>query len=142
VRELCVRSIGMATGAIAMLAVLAILQTLPQPLAADAKFERSLLMLDPGERLEQLCDYTAMARIRSDDKNYLPDRAVANASGEALVVRDTLDTRGGAFRSRGKWYALSFTCQAAPDHLSVISFKYTIGPEIPETKWAAFGLWD
>jgi len=76
-----------------------------------------------GERLEQLCDYTAMARIRSDDKNYLPDRAVANASGEALVVRDTLDTQGGAFRSRGKWYALSFTCQAAPDHMSVISFK-------------------
>jgi Domain of Unknown Function (DUF930) len=134
VRAVCVRSIGMATGAIAMFAA--------QAFAADAKFERSLLMLDPGERLEQLCDYTAMARIRNDDKNYLPDRAVANASGEALVVRDTLDTQGGAFRSRGKWYALSFTCQATPDHMSVVSFKYTIGPEIPETKWAAFGLWD
>lgn len=141
-RALCVRSIGLATGAMAMLAALTILLTLPQALAADAKFEKSLLMLDPGERLEQLCDYTAMARIRSDDKSFLPDRAVANASGEALVIRDTLDTKGGAFRSRGKWYALSFTCQAAPDHMSVVSFKYTIGPEIPETKWAAFGLWE
>lgn len=137
-RALCVRSIGMTTGAIAMLAMLA----MPQVLAADAKFERSLLMLDPGERLEQLCDYTAMARIRSDDKNYLPDRAVANASGEALVVRDTLDTQGGAFRSRGKWYVLTYRCQASPDHMSVVAFKYTIGPEIPETKWAAFGLWE
>jgi hypothetical protein len=127
-----------ATGAIAMLAA----QVIPPALAADTKFEKSLMMLDPAERLEQLCDYTAMARIRSDDKNYLPDRAVANASGEAQVVRDTLDTQGGAFRSRGKWYALSFTCQASPDHMSVVSFKYTIGPEIPETKWAAFGLWD
>jgi Domain of Unknown Function (DUF930) len=138
VRAVRVRSIALATVVVAMFTV----QVFAQDSAADAKFEKSLLMLDPGERLEQVCDYAAMAQIRSDEKNYLPDRAVANASGEAIVIRDTLDTKGGAFRSRGKWYALTFTCQAAPDHMSVISFKYTIGPEIPETKWAAFGLWD
>jgi hypothetical protein len=113
-----------------------------QAAAADAKFEKSLLMLDPSERLEQLCDYTAMTQIRNGDKTYLPDRAVANAMGEAQVNHDTIETKGGAFRSRGKWYALSYSCAATPDHLSVVSFKYTIGPEIPETKWAAFGLWD
>jgi len=113
-----------------------------QAVAADAKFEKSLMMLDPSERLEQLCDYTAMAQIRNDDKNFRPDRAVSNATGEALVKQDTIDTKGGAFRSRGKWYALSYRCQAAPDHMTVVNFKYTIGPEIPENKWAAFGLWD
>jgi uncharacterized protein DUF930 len=109
---------------------------------ADAKFEKSLLMLDPSERLEQLCDYAAMTQIRNDDKTYRPDRAVANAMAEPQIKNDTIETKGGAFRSGGKWYVLSYRCQAAPDHMAVISFKYSIGPEIPETKWAAFGLWD
>ncbi len=117
-------------------------QPIAPVLAADAKFEKSLLMLDPTERLEQLCDYTAMTQIRNDDKSYRPDRAVANAMGEAQVKQDTIVTKGGAFRSGGKWYALNYSCQATPDHMSVIAFKYAIGAEIPETKWAAFGLWD
>ena len=112
-----------------------------QAAGADAKFEKSLLMLDPSERLGQLCDYTAMTHIRKDDKNYRPDRAVANAMGEAQVIRDTIETKVAAFRSRGKWYALTYTCAATPDHMTVVSFIYTIGAEIPETKWAAFGLW-
>ena len=112
-----------------------------QAAADDARFEKSLQMLDPAERLEQLCDYTAMAQIRKDDPQFRPDRAVANAMAEPKVAGDTIKTTGGAFRSRGKWYALSFTCTATPDHMAVVSFQYTIGPEIPETKWAGFGLY-
>jgi hypothetical protein len=130
----CVRTVGLAIGVAVLFAA--------QAAAADAKFEKSLMMLDPSERLEQLCDYTAMAQIRNDDKSFRPDRAVSNATGEAQVKQDIIDTKGGAFRSRGKWFALSYRCQAAPDHMSVVSFKYLIGPEIPENKWAAFGLWE
>jgi hypothetical protein len=129
-----VRALGLAIGAATIVAA--------QAAAADAKFEKSLLMLEPSERLEQLCDYTAMTRIREDDKNYRPDRAVANAMAEPQVRQDTLETKGGAFRSRGKWYALSYSCAATPDHITVVTFKYAIGLEIPETKWAAFGLWE
>ncbi|MGB8044911.1 MAG: DUF930 domain-containing protein, partial [Pseudolabrys sp.] len=46
--------------------------------AADERFDRSLEMLAPAERLEQLCDYTAMTRIRTEKKEFRPDRAVAN----------------------------------------------------------------
>jgi hypothetical protein len=35
---------------------------------ADGRVERSLKMLAPTERLEQLCDYTAMTRIREQNK--------------------------------------------------------------------------
>ena len=132
------RTVGLAIGA----AVVLVAQAIAPVLAADEKFEKSLLMIDPSERLEQLCDYTALTQIRNDDKSFRPDRAVANAMGEPKVKQDTIETKGGAFRSRGKWYALTYRCQATPDHMSVVAFKYSIGPEIPETKWAAFGLWD
>src|SRR5690348_10343228 len=109
--------------------------------AADGRFERSLQMLAPEERLEQLCDYTAMTRIRSEKKEFHPDRAVANAMTEPVAKGDTLEVPGGAFRSKKKWYALSYRCTATPDHLKVVAFNYTVGEEIPESKWASFGLW-
>jgi len=109
--------------------------------AADARFERSLQLLDPSERLAQLCDYTAMTYIRKDARHFRPDRAVAGARSEPQVKNDTVEAKGGAFRSRGKWYELSYSCTGTPDHMKVMSFKYRIGAEIPETKWAGFGLW-
>jgi hypothetical protein len=112
-----------------------------QAAGADERFAKSLQMLAPPERLEQLCGYTAMTRIREDDKSFRPDRTVANAMAEPRVQNDTIEVKGGAFRSRGKWFALSYSCTATPDRMAVVAFGYTIGPEIPETKWAGFGLW-
>jgi len=108
--------------------------------ARDTRFERSLQRLDPVDRLEQLCDYVAMKEIRKDHKTFRPDRAVAG--NEPHIQGDTIEAKEGAFRSRKKWYALSYTCTAAPDHLAVTSFKYKIGDEIPEAKWASYGLWE
>ena len=109
--------------------------------AAETRFERSLLRLAPGERLVQLCDYTAMKRIRHDHRKFRPDRAVADAVGDPTIDKNTVIAKGGAFRSRKKWYALSFRCTASPDNMKVLSFTYQIGGEIPQDKWAAYGLW-
>jgi hypothetical protein len=127
------RAFGWAIGAVLLAAA--------QAAAAENRFERALHMLAPDERLEQLCDYTAMARIRKESGSFRPDRAVASATTEPRIREHTIEAEGGAFRSRGKWYALSFTCTASPDHMAVVSFRYTIGPEIPEAKWASDRLW-
>ena len=110
------------------------------PATADERFERSLKMLDPVDRLEQLCDYTAMQAIRKDHSVYKPDRAVAG--NEPYIKGDTIEAKVGAFRSHKKWYALAYSCTAAPDHMTVTSFKYKIGDEIPEASWTSYGLWD
>jgi uncharacterized protein DUF930 len=109
-------------------------------LAVDDRFERSLKMLDPVDRLEQLCDYKAMQEIRKDHTVFRPDRAVAG--NEPRIKGDTIVAKVGAFRSKKKWYLLSYSCTAAPDHLSVTSFNYKIGDEIPEASWASYGLWE
>ena len=132
------RACGPAVIVAAFIGATAIVAT---ALADDHRFERSLEMLAPAERLEQLCDFTAMTRIRSERKEFRPDRAVANAMAESLAKGDTLEVTGGAFRSKKKWYALTYRCSVTPDHLKIVAFKYTIGEEIPESKWAAFGLW-
>lgn len=127
------RAFGLAAGLLTLAVV--------QAGAADNRLDRSLQMLAPAERLEQLCDVTAMARIRKDNGTFRPDRAVANATAEPVTVNDTIEARGAAFRSQGKWYALTFDCTASPDHMTVVTFDYKIGTEIPEAKWASDNLW-
>ena len=109
---------------------------------AESRFERSLQRLSPGERLVQLCDYTAMKRIRHDHRQFRPDRAVADARSRASINKNTVDAKGGAFRSKRKWYALSYTCTGSSDNMKVRSFAYKIGEEIPQSKWALYSLWE
>jgi hypothetical protein len=123
--------------AAAILAMLAV----PDAAIADAKLERTLKLLMPADRMAQLCDYTAMTRIRKDLPKFRPDRAVANASAEVIIAGDTLEAKGGAFRSRGAWYAMDYTCKTDAEHLKVLSFTYRVGDEIPQEKWAGYGLW-
>jgi len=110
--------------------------------SVESRFERSLKMLEPGERLVQLCDYTAMQRIRKEAPGYRPDRAIADAATPTRIRDNQIEAPGAAFRSRGKWYAMTYHCTASPDNMKVLSFSYRLGDEIPENKWHAYGLWD
>ena len=68
------------------LAIVLVLLAGTSAAVAESRFERSLRMLSPGERLVQLCDYTAMKRIRHDHRKFRPDRAVADAVGDPTKI--------------------------------------------------------
>jgi hypothetical protein len=108
--------------------------------SSEAKFQTALGRLDPQTRLEQVCDLEAMKRIKREKK--IPaDRAQGAASAEPKTVGHTLTATGGAYRSKGAWYELSFVCQASPDHMKVLAFEYQTGKAIPASKWENYGLW-
>jgi hypothetical protein len=123
------------------LAVILVSAAATSAVSADSAVLRSLKRLDPTERLEQLCDYTAMLHIRKEGHHYRPDRAIADAVAVPKLKTDSIEASGGAFRSRGHWYEMSYSCSASPDHMRVLSFNLKIGKEIPESRWAAYGLW-
>ena len=96
------RAFGLAVVAVSIAAA-----TAP---AAEGRFERSLKMLAPAERLEQLCDYTAMSRIpRTRQEIIVPIARWRMQWLNRLPAGDTLEVSGGAFRSRKKWYALTLS---------------------------------
>src|SRR5438105_3921468 len=108
--------------------------------SADAKFQAALNRLDPQTRLEQVCDLEAMKRLKQEQK-FPADRAQGAASAEPKTEGHKLTAKGGAYRSKGAWYELSFVCQADPEHMKVLSFEYQTGKAIPESKWEDYGLW-
>jgi Domain of Unknown Function (DUF930) len=110
--------------------------------ALEAAIVKGLKELDLGARLEQRCDIEAMNRIAKDKKGYRPERVVAGATAEAKVDGDSLMGDGAAFRSKGKWYRLSYACKTTADHMDVLDFNYKIGDAIPESDWQKYDLWD
>jgi hypothetical protein len=124
-----------------VLTIATVLVTTAHAAGPDAHFQKVLKLLEPVDRLEQLCDYTAMVHIRKDQRRFHPDRAVASALKPPKIAADSIEAKGGAFRSRGRWYEMTYSCSATPDHMKVLSFRISVGAEIPESKWAAYGLW-
>ena len=109
--------------------------------AATNKTEQGLMRLEPRTRMIQVCDIRMVQEMRGDKLYPGADRAVIDAVSRPLIDDDTLRGKGGAFRSKGRWFQFSFDCTLAPDHLRTLSFTYEIGDEIPATEWEKFGLW-
>jgi hypothetical protein len=107
----------------------------------DPRFYASLRRLDPATRLDQICDYEAMLRIDRDPNPFHPDRAKAEVISTPIRTSSSIITEGGAFRSSGRWYSLSYTCRTTIDQMKVIYFSYHIGNLIPEPEWSKYGLW-
>ena len=110
--------------------------------ALEAALIAGLKKLDPSTRLEQRCDIEAMNRIDKDKTGFRPERVVAGASSDTSVEGDTLKGNGAAFRSKGKWYGLSFVCTTTDDRMDVTAFEYKIGKPIPEAHWEEYGLYE
>jgi hypothetical protein len=130
-----------------VVSVLAIAAVAASPADAQDRrqkqLENQLKRLAPDMRLEQVCDAEAMKRIAKEHRGeYRPDRSILFALEQPKVDGDTIEGKGAAFRSKGKWYQYSFKCRTNPERLRVLSFEYRIGEEIPEERWAKHGLYD
>lgn len=128
--------------ATALAAILVPVVPAPAVAAPDARFLRALDKLDPKTRLEQICDLEAMRRMsQSKAAGARVDRAKSDVITPPQHLGNMLVAKGGAFRAGGKWYQMSFTCKATPDHKTVLDFSYKTGAAIPPAKWASYGLW-
>lgn len=108
----------------------------PPALSMNAAMEAQLEKLDPETRLEQRCDVEAMERIARDRAGYAVDKVLAYAFSDPVAKADAMRADGAAFRSHERWYRLSYACRTDADHIKVLSFRYSIGAEVPRAEWA------
>ncbi len=94
-----------------------------------------MLKLDPSARVEQRCNARAMGEVGREHKGMRPDEFVAYAFADTQVNGATVKAPGAAVRSRGAWYHVSYECETADNGLSIRSFSYVLGDEIPKKDW-------
>ena len=113
-------------------------QVLAHPLSRDTL--AMLPRLAPDERIEQLCGLEAMGQIHAWQQSYEPDRVTAYATAGTRLAGRELRAEGAAFRSRQRWYGLSFNCTLSADLKRVTAFAFHVGEPIALSRWEALGL--
>ncbi|MCL7997193.1 DUF930 domain-containing protein [Brucella sp. 21LCYQ03] len=119
-----------------LLSFVAFLVAVSAPAMAMTALEKAQLeKLDPSTRLEQRCDVEAMEQISRDVRKFSVDKVLAYAFSDPHTSKNSIKADGAAFRSGEHWYKLAFVCKTADDHISITSFDYEIGDEVPQDQW-------
>lgn len=123
-------------------AVSVFLLTASPAFALDQRIVSQLQKLDPETRLEQRCDMESLDQIAKGGKGFKPDKVVAYTFSDPVHGENSIEAPGAAFRSKGEWYRLSYSCKTGPKHLDVKAFNFEIGDQIPRGDWEQYYLYD
>ncbi|GHB42193.1 hypothetical protein GCM10007094_34250 [Pseudovibrio japonicus] len=101
----------------------------------NRELKESLVLFDPSEQREQLCNLEVMEQIQLWNGSFNPERVVAFAYKDPVAFADTVTAEGAAFRSKGEWYHLSYKCTWDPSTNLVTALEFLAGELIPHSEW-------
>lgn len=106
---------------------------------AMARAKDAIKKLPPEKRLSQTCNIEAIGQLGNAGKGYNPDALVADALAKPAMEGSSFTVVGGAFRSDGKWRAISYECTLSKDLSAVKSFSYRVGGDVTAQLKAKIG---
>ncbi|MBP2488489.1 DUF930 domain-containing protein [Rhizobium leguminosarum] len=93
-----------------------------------------------SERNLQLCDLEAMEQVRRAQPAMAPDALAPYAMAAEKVSGNSVEVKGGAFRSKRKWYNIQFKCELDAGSGKIASFAFLVGDAIPQGEWQEHNL--
>ena len=124
------------TGKFSLVLLLALASSYPQGAFAMSNKVRAWLKdMAPQERMVQICNMEVMGKL---DADRLVDYTFSNPDiGDNAVTAD-----GAAYRRKGHWYKVSYTCSTNKDQMEVLKLSFKKGKEIPKGKWTDLNLFN
>ncbi|OWV70158.1 hypothetical protein ATY77_19145 [Rhizobium sp. R634] len=118
-------------------------QLFSEKVLADTRSKRAreaLRQLSGSERNLQLCDLEALEQVRRARPAMAPDTLAPYAMSAEKVSGNSVEVKGGAFRSKRNWYNIQFKCELDAGSGKVASFAFLVGDAIPEGQWQEHNL--
>ena len=112
-----------------------------QQAASASSMQRILAKLAPEERAHQACAIKGLPIVKKHPQLKRADRIKSSILSRAVLDGTHLEAKGGAIRSGGHWFAVSYACELSADYMQAQTFKFEMGKEIPEDRWDELGLW-
>jgi hypothetical protein len=69
-----------------------------------------------------------------------PDALAPYAMAAEKVSGNSVEVKGGAFRSKRKWYNIQFKCELDAGSGKIASFAFLVGDAIPQGEWQEHNL--
>jgi hypothetical protein len=104
-------------------------------LPENAQVRETLPLLEPDERIVQLCNIEALEQIRLANAGRFADSLDTSAFEETEISNGKLSAPLGAYRADRKWFYVTFECTPGPDLESVVAFTFDLGAEVPQELW-------
>jgi hypothetical protein len=104
------------------------------------RVRQSARKLSARDRIMQLCTIEALEQVRRQRPGSFPDLLVPFGHSGGRISDYGLNASGGAFRSRGDWYNISFRCTVDNSRSRVVSFSFSVGDQVPRSDWNGRGL--
>ncbi|KZL25883.1 DUF930 domain-containing protein [Pseudovibrio sp. WM33] len=101
----------------------------------NKELKESLVLFDPSDQREQLCNLEVMEQIELWDESFNPERVVAFAYKDPVVFGNSVSADGAAFRSKGDWYHLTYKCTYNPTTNLVTALEFLAGDVIARSEW-------
>jgi uncharacterized protein DUF930 len=117
-----------------------VLCCLPGAARAGA-LDQALLKLAPEERSHQVCILKGLGTVKREARLRRADLLKTSIFSPAVLQGTLLTAKGGAVRTKNRWYAITFTCQLTGDLMKATTFSFELGDEIPKNRWDQLGLW-
>lgn len=105
-------------------------------LSEDPIAREAMGNLSRGQRIARLCSSELYSQLRNGSPSY---NAELVPSFE-LPKGNVLKVPNAAFRSKNRWYDLAFRCEVDTDGMSVRSFGFDVGKEVPKSDWRKRGF--
>lgn len=122
--------------------VFSLLPVLPAA-ARQAGFDSVLKKLLPEDRIVQACNMAIEDRLSKETKYHAVDRIAPDAGARSHIAKHRLEVSKGAFRSRGQWYKIRYSCNMSKDNMRALNsdFEVLSSEPIPERKWDRLKLY-
>ncbi len=106
------------------------------------RIRKTMGTLADSERIVQLCNIEGLEQIRRAAPSYAPDTLVPYAMADTVAAGlHASQPPGGAFRSRRKWYKISFQLHRRRRLFGRHrSSQFKLGDPIPEDRWEDHNL--
>jgi hypothetical protein len=95
----------------------------------------ALGQLSPNRRLTQICSFEVAEQVSRARPETPADFVVPYGPSGGFIRNGTLDADGGAYRSGGRWFDVSFRCTVDMKTMRVTAFSYRLGKEVPPQEW-------
>ncbi|WP_027488345.1 DUF930 domain-containing protein [Allorhizobium undicola] len=104
-------------------------------LLSDPHVRAALGKLPPQRRIVQICSIEMLEQIRRSVSGAFPDVIASSPSTREAISARLMDVQGAAYRSRGRWFDISYRCETDDKTSTITAFSFQIGAEIPRTAW-------
>lgn len=107
-----------------------------EKISEDPIAREAMNNLSRGQRVARLCSSELYSQLKNGSPSYNAELVPSFELPKGTVLK----VPNAAFRAKNRWYDLAFRCEVDGEAMSIRSFGFEVGAEVPKSQWRKRGF--